>query len=332
MRSRAARTAALVVVTLLAAGCGGDDSGAVGTASTSDPPSTTVTSTVGTTTTVAATTTTLPGSVAAPGGRRRPVPPDDPAALAEEIEATERALRDPATPDAQRPDLGHRNQVAYRALGTHPEWDADVLAALPDDLDEIARAQAEARRMLAAMHPDPSAVVPAWQIVEPAPADELLGYYREAQDATGIEWQYLAAINMVETAFGRIRGLSTAGARGPMQFLPSTWDEPGIGEGDIDDPHDAIHAAARYLVRRGGPADMARALRGYNNSPNYVRAVTLYADLLRRDERALAVFHEWEVHYLSSAGDLWLPAGYLETAPVPVEEYLARAPWSRPVD
>ena len=77
---------------------------------------------------------------------------------------------------------------------------------------------------------------------------------------------------------------------------------------------------------------MERALRGYNNSPNYVRAVTNYAELLRQDERALDVFHEWEVHYLSSAGDLWLPVGYRETAPLPVTDYLASAPWSKPVD
>src|SRR5690606_26493401 len=150
----------------------------------------------------------------------------------------------------------------------------------------------------------------------------------EAEAATGIGWEYLAAINLVETAFGRIRGLSVAGAQGPMQFLPSTWNERGIGAGDIDDPHDAIQAAARYLVRRGGPADMALALLGYNNSPNYVRAVTLYADILRRDDRALAVFHEWEVHYLSAAGDLWLPVGYRELTAVPVTDYLDRAPWS----
>src|SRR5690606_18142456 len=166
-------------------------------------------------------------------------------------------------------------------------------------------------RTLAAMHPNPSDKVPAWQIVEPEPPEALLGYYREAEATTDIEWEYLAAINLVETGFGRIDGLSVAGAQGPMQFLPTTWAERGIGEGDINDPHDAIHAAARYLVRRGGPADMQRALRGYNNSANYVQAVTIYADMLRRDERTLWVLHEWEIHYLSSVGDLWLPVGYL---------------------
>lgn len=283
------------------------------------------------TTTTTPPTTTVAGGPAAPNGRRRPAPPESPGAIAREIEVTERALRDPATPVDARAGLGHRNQTAYRTLGRTPQWDDEVFAALPDDLAGIAHAHVEARRTLAAMHPNPSDKVPAWQIVEPEPPEALLGYYREAEAATGIEWEYLAAINLVETGFGRIDGLSVAGAQGPMQFLPTTWAERGIGEGDIDDPHDAIQGAARYLVRRGGPADMARALRGYNNSANYVQAVMIYADMLRRDERTLWVLHEWEIHYLSSVGDLWLPVGYLEPEAVAVTDYLARAPWSAPV-
>jgi soluble lytic murein transglycosylase-like protein len=333
MRRHLPRRVALLLALALTAGACSDD-GANDTAGASEDATTTApattTGTAAPTTTIPPTTT-FPGGVPAPNGRRRPIPPDEPTALAAEIEHTERALRDPATVADERPDLGHRNQVAYRQLGIHADWDDEVLAALPADLTDVVRAHLDARRQLAAMHPDPSAMVPAWEIVAPAPADQLLAYYREAEAATGIEWEYLAAINLVETGFGRIRGLSVAGAQGPMQFLPSTWDERGIGEGDIDDPHDAIQAAARYLVRRGGPADMTRALHGYNNSPNYVQAVTRYAELMRADERALAVLHEWEVHYLSSAGDIWLPVGYREPTAIAVDEYLAAAPWSRPV-
>ena len=63
--------------------------------------------------------------------------------------------------------------------------------------------------------------------------------YRKAEAATGIPWEVLAAVNLVETGMGRIDGISVANAQGPMQFLPSTRAERGIGKGDIRDPHDA---------------------------------------------------------------------------------------------
>jgi membrane-bound lytic murein transglycosylase B len=267
---------------------------------------------------------------AAPNGRRAPRAASDPAGLARQIETTERALRDPATPAAQLPDLGHLNQVAYRRLSYQPDWQATVLAALPADLRPIAQANVDARNELLAMRKAPPENVPVWEIVSPEPADKLLSHYREAQAATGVPWQYLAAINLVESGLGRVRGLSVAGARGPMQFLPSTWAERGIGAGDIDDPHDAIRAAARYLVRRGAPGDMVKALRGYNNHANYGRAVTAYARLLEQDEHAFNVFYNWEIYYLSASGDLWLPVGYRNTEPKPVTDYLATAPWSAP--
>ena len=55
------------------------------------------------------------------------------------------------------------------------------------------------------------------------PAAELLADYNAAAQATGVGWQYLAAVHLVETRMGRIRGTSAAGAEGPMQFLPSTF-------------------------------------------------------------------------------------------------------------
>ena len=171
--------------------------------------------------------------------------------------------------------------------------------------------------------------LPAWEIVAPEPLDKLVAYYMEAQQATGIAWHYLAAINMVETGFGRIRGLSSAGTQGPMQFLPSTWNEAGIGRGNINDPHDAIQAAARYLVRRGGPADMRKALFGYNNHDSYVEGVTQTAQVIRSDERALVGFYNWEIYFSSGRGSLWLPAGlYKETQPILIEDWLTKAPWS----
>lgn len=34
----------------------------------------------------------------------------------------------------------------------------------------------------------------------------------------------------------------------------------------------------------------------------------------------------WQIVYLSTIGDLWLPIGYREPAPVPVREYVAAHP------
>ena len=106
----------------------------------------------------------------------------------------------------------------------------------------------------------------------PAPADVLLGYYHEAEAASGVGWNYLAAINLIETCFGRIAGVSSAGAQGPMQFLPSTFARYGDG-GDIPSPHDSIMAAGRFLAANGFADDHDHAIFGYNHSSHYVSAV-----------------------------------------------------------
>src|SRR5204862_264363 len=64
--------------------------------------------------------------------------------------------------------------------------------------------------------------LPAWRITDPAPEAELMSDYREAESQFGVGWNYLASINLIESALGRIQGLSAAGAQGPMQFMPST--------------------------------------------------------------------------------------------------------------
>ena len=94
-----------------------------------------------------------------------------------------------------------------------------------------------------------------------------------------------------------------------MQFLPATWAAYGEG-GDINDPHDAIMAAARYLKRNGAPGDMANALWNYNHSDRYVRAVTLYAQQMEADPRAYLAYHAWQVYYIMTRGDVLLEEGY----------------------
>ncbi|MGH2924281.1 MAG: lytic transglycosylase domain-containing protein, partial [Solirubrobacterales bacterium] len=123
------------------------------------------------------------------------------------------------------------------------------------------------------------------------PLSELVSHYRKAERRHRVGAHYLAAINLVETKFGRVKSRSTAGARGPMQFIPSTWRI--YGRGSISDPHDAIQAAARLLRDRGAPRSYARALHAYNPSKLYVRAVTIYANLIARDPYAVHFLYSW---------------------------------------
>ncbi|NNE75263.1 MAG: transglycosylase SLT domain-containing protein [Acidimicrobiales bacterium] len=261
-------------------------------------------------------------------GRYLPLAADGGSLLAEQIVATEAALRDPDTPPEALPDLGHQQQVIYRHLGRHPEWDADVLAAVPAELRPIVELQLAGRRAFYGISSGYGEQLPAWRIVEPEPAENLLSYYQEAEADYGIEWEYLAAINLVETGMGRIYGFSTAGAQGPMQFIPATWAD--YGQGDINNPRDAIRAAARYLRSRGGPDDMDRALYGYNPTEYYVDGVSRYAEIMQRDPAAFLGFYHWEIHFSSYLGDLWLPVGYEHEEPILITDYLTLHPESNP--
>jgi membrane-bound lytic murein transglycosylase B len=224
--------------------------------------------------------------------------------LAAELTGAETAIRDPATPPSRLRDLGRAQQRAYRAVIRQPRLLPQVLALVPPALRPTVKANtlagAELRKLAR-----PASRLPRWRIVAPAPAAALLASYRAADARLAVPWQYLAAIHLVETRMGRIRGTSSAGARGPMQFLPATWRRYGAG-GDINATGDAVLAAARLLRANGAPADMARALYAYNPSRRYVRAVTAYAEQMRTDRRAFLGYHQWQVYY----GDTLLPEGY----------------------
>ena len=102
----------------------------------------------------------------------------------------------------------------------------------------------------------------------------------------GLSWTVLAAIGQIESGDGQNTGPSSAGAEGPMQFLPSTWARWGItafgetGPPNIMDPYDAVPAAAEYLCSYGagqGGAALTRAIYGYNHAAWYVAEVLALA-------------------------------------------------------
>jgi hypothetical protein len=111
----------------------------------------------------------------------------------------------------------------------------------------------------------------------------LLPIYQACGTQYGIPWQVLASINRIETAFGTNLNISSAGAMGWMQFIPSSWEAYGVdanddGRKDPYNPVDAICAAARYLRAAGGQEDLRTAIFAYNHADWYVDEVLLYAN------------------------------------------------------
>jgi hypothetical protein len=289
---RGHRVLALLAAGLLVAACSGDGR------STGSPPVAPDHSTATTRapTVPAAPTTTLPRSpLTATTAADR---------VAAQLTTAETAIREPATPAGKLPTLGRSQQRAYRLLVRHPGLVPKVLLRLPPTLRRTVKANVLAGSELRKLN-GPAGRLPRWRIVAPAPAAHLLAAYQAAEAKLGVPWEYLAAIHLVETRLGRIRGTSSAGAQGPMQFLPSTWTRYG-GGGDIQATGDAILAAARLLRTNGAPADMAGALYAYNRSRRYVRAVSAHAGLLRANQRAFLGYYHWQVFY----GDTLLPEGY----------------------
>jgi len=185
--------------------------------------------------------------------------------------ATERAIihRLAASPDLARRVLGEIGRPF------HATFALDVRAAV--DLRRLAG-------------PPSSGPVHHLHLVPPLPAGTLLADYRRAQARFHVRWQTLAAVHLIESAFGRVVNRSSAGAQGPMQFMPATWRSYGRG-GDIQDPRDAILAAGRFLAAAGAARSESGALYRYNPSQLYVTAVSRYARIMRRDPLAFEALY-----------------------------------------
>jgi len=231
----------------------------------------------------------------------------DAAYVAAELGGVEQGIRLADTPTQEYLSLGQRQQSAYHLLAAHPDWIPAVLSALPASVRSAVQANISAAQQIDSLN-GASSALPHWRIIAPPAPEVLLGYYREAQQAYGIAWQYLAAINLIETNMGRIQGLSSAGAQGPMQFMPATW--ASYGSGDVNNPHDAILAAGRYLQAHGAPSNMTRAIYAYNPSNLYVRAVQLYAQQMFANERTFLAYYNWEVYVQTKTGEVLLPEGF----------------------
>ncbi|MCG5213934.1 lytic transglycosylase domain-containing protein [Streptosporangium sp. KLBMP 9127] len=146
----------------------------------------------------------------------------------------------------------------------------------------------------------PSAKPTRKPVAKPAPSSRVqvgrpgsyLELYRlSAQVCPGLSWTVLAAIGQVESSHGRNNGPSSAGAQGPMQFMPATWkaygvDGDGDGVADIWSPYDAVPSAANYLCANGaakGGKKLEKAIWFYNHSWSYVSKVMGIAAAYARD-------------------------------------------------
>jgi len=231
----------------------------------------------------------------------------DPERLARQLTIAERVLGEGRAPAAALGRQALIVQLACLRLTAHPGWAGLVIRQVAPAQRTAATADIAATADLVALTP-PEARLPPWRIIQAQSLAVLLGDYRAAQAATGVGWSYLAAINFVETDFGRIAGPSSAGAQGPMQFLPATW--ASYGRGDIRSPHAAIMAAARFLLAHGAARNMSSALYAYNPSWTYADAVLRYADRLRASPHALAGYYHRQIIYRLASGWVLLPPGY----------------------
>jgi Transglycosylase SLT domain len=249
-----------------------------------------------------------PSAIAATAGRA-PALERDARALVATTARVHRAIdqwRAQGSPPTERPPLAVElaalaQQRLVLRLASDPSRAKAVLARVRGLERPHVVATVRARLALLRLGHGPPRPLRSFRTGPAVAPDVLLRYYRHAQRRFQVGWHVLAAVNLVESAFGRLRSPSWAGALGPMQFLPSTWRAYGLG-GNVRDPRDAILGAANYLRASGAPRDYRTALYAYNPAYPYVDAVLRYAHRMKRDHRAFYAYYSWQVFVRTRSG------------------------------
>ena len=200
----------------------------------------------------------------------------------------------PAEPSADAPAAGSSAAATYGTrLGSHllSRPGRLVVACLATVLGPAVVAQAGAIDARPVAEATAAAAEPAGGVVPvPVPGDRATWVPAARQAAAtcpGLAAAVLVAIAHIESNLGQMDVTSSAGAAGPMQFLPSTWEAYGVdgdgdGRRDAMNPVDAMHGAARLLCANGGadPNRLPSAVWNYNHSDVYVARVMSLTHLL----------------------------------------------------
>jgi membrane-bound lytic murein transglycosylase B len=212
-----------------------------------------------------------------------PAPP----AVVRELHAEERALR--TATGTKFVAIARERQLLVREIAGNAKEAAAVAKLAPAEADDL-----DVRRDLNELSAESPPQVGGVTTGTARHAGKLLSFYREAQRRYGIRWELLAAINFVESDFGRARTTAKADAQGPMQFEPATWRAYGMG-GDVNDEHDAVLAAANLLAANGGRTNERAALGHYNLSPLYWDAVLHLAHRMASVPTAFREYYAWKL-------------------------------------